>query len=216
MRCIVIIGMCLSLFSPAVQAETMYVSELMEITLRTGPEIDHKIISMLKSGQKVETIIPGDEWTMVSLPSGREGWVLSRFITPSLPSSRVLNELKEKHKTLTIQAVSLFEENTMLKEENQRLATELASREETYNKIKQSYETLKTESSDFFKLKSNYEKTASQLIEKTKKAEKLEEEATQLYMSRNIRWFLSGAGVLILGFLIGFSSKRQSRRSSFL
>ncbi len=53
MRHLVFIGVLLILFSTAVQAETMYVSDLVEITLRTGQGIDHKIIAMIKSGQKV-------------------------------------------------------------------------------------------------------------------------------------------------------------------
>jgi len=114
------------------------------------------------------------------------------------------------------QAVSLIEENKVYKKENNKLNSELKTNKEISYKIKSSYETLKKESAEFLELKSNYEKTSSKLTEQTKKAEKLEEELTKLLLHQNIKWFLSGAGVLLLGFVIGFSTKRHRKRSSLL
>jgi len=78
------------------------------------------------------------------------------------------------------------------------------------------YEALKRDSKEFLKLQSKFKESSSKLSEQTKKAEKFEDELTKLLWNQNIKWFLSGAGVLILGFIIGFSTKRQRRRSSLL
>ena len=207
------------LFSTVVQAETMYVSDIIEITVRTGPGIDHKIIAMIKSGEKVEMLKPGEsekEWSLVRITNGKEGWVLSRFLKSNEPDGLVLDRLKKKYNVLKNQAGSLIEENNVYKKENKKLNSELKTNKEISDKIKSSYETLKNESAEFLELKSNYEKTSSKLIEQTKKADKLEDELTNLLLHQNIKWFLSGAGVLLLGFVIGFSTKRQRRRSSLL
>jgi SH3 domain protein len=71
---------------------------------------------------------------------------------------------------------------------------------------------LKTEVAEFLTLKSEYEKAASELAKQTAKAEKLEDQLTKLELSYYIKWFLAGSGVLVVGFLIGFSTKRQRRR----
>ena len=204
------------LFSTMVQAETMYVSDIIKITVRTGPGIDHKIVAMIKSSERVEVLKPGKEWTFVRITNGKEGWVLSRFLTSKEPDVLVLTRLKKKYNVLKDQAVSLIEENKVYKKENKKLNTELKTNKEISNKIKSSYETLKKESAEFLQLKSNYRKTSSELGEQTKKAKKLEEELTKLLLHQNIKWFLSGAGVLLLGFVIGFSAKRQRRRPSLL
>ncbi|MBU4259520.1 MAG: TIGR04211 family SH3 domain-containing protein [Proteobacteria bacterium] len=204
------------LFSTVVQAETMYVGYNIKITVRTGPGINHKIVAMIRSGERVEVVKPEEEWSLVRITNGKEGWVLSRFLTANEPDELVLDRLKKKHKVLTIQAVSLIEENKVYKKENNKLNSELKTNEEMLNEIRLSYETLKKESAGFLELKSNYEKISSKLSEQTKKAEKLEEELTKLLLHQNIKWFLSGAGVLLLGFLIGFSAKRQRRRPSLL
>lgn len=207
------------LFSTGVQAETMYVYDIIKITVRTGPGINHKIVAMIKSGERVEmlkTEEPEKEWTLVRTANGKEGWVLSRFLKSKEPDGLILERLEKKHNVLKNQAMSLIEENKVYKKENKKLNSELKTNKEISNKIKSSYETLKKESAEFLELKSNYEKTSSKLIEQTKKAKKLEEELTNLLLYQNIKWFLSGAGVLLLGFVIGFSTKRQRRRSSLL
>lgn len=207
------------LFSTVVQAETLYISDIIKITVRTGPGINHKIIAMIESGERVEVLKPGEpdkDWSLVRIANGKEGWVLSRFLKSKEPDRLVLDRLKKKHNVLKKQAVSTIEENKVYKKENKRLNVELKTNKEISKKIKSSYETLKKESAEFLELKSNYGKTSSKLIEQTKKAKKLEEELTSLLLQQNIKWFLSGAGVLLLGFVIGFSTKRQRRRSSLL
>ena len=206
------------LFSTIVQVEAMYVDDIIKITVRTGPGIDHKIVAMIKSGERVEVLKPEEpekNWSLVRIANGKDGWVLSRFLTSKEPNGLVLGRLKKKHNVLKNQAVSLIEENKIYKKENKKLNSELKTNKEMSDKINSSYETLKKESAEFLELKSNYGKTSSKLIEQTKKAEKLEEELTNLLLHQNIKWFLSGAGVLLLGFVIGFSTKRQ-RRQSFL
>ena len=211
------------LFSTLVHAETMYVADIIKITVRTGPGIAHKIVAMIKSDEKVEVLKPGGieegpekDWSLVRLTNGKEGWVLNRFLKSKEPDRLILDRLKKKHDVLKKQAVSTIEENKVYKKENKKLNSELKTNKEISSEIKSSYEALKKESAEFLELKSNYEKTSSKLIEQTKKATKLEEELTSLLLHQNIKWFLSGAGVLLLGFVIGFSTKRQRRRSSLL
>ncbi|MBW2568474.1 MAG: TIGR04211 family SH3 domain-containing protein [Deltaproteobacteria bacterium] len=216
MKNIIFIGLCVILLSSSAQAETMYVSDNIEITLRTGPGIDHKIISMIKPGLELEVIQSEHDWSQVLLPNGIEGWVINRFITDVRPSRLELNKLKKKHKELIAQSVSLFDENKACKVKNKQLSSELLNCKETLSNVSKSYETLKSESADFLKLQSTYNKTASELAEQNKKVEKLEEDLSKLLLQHNIKWFLSGAGVLLIGLLIGFSAKRQRRRSSLL
>ncbi|MGD9311147.1 MAG: hypothetical protein PVG51_18540, partial [Desulfosarcina sp.] len=51
-------------------AQTVYVSENFEITMRTGPGTERKIISLVQSGKALEVIETGDEWSLVRAPNG--------------------------------------------------------------------------------------------------------------------------------------------------
>jgi len=216
MKNLCIIGMCLVLFSTPVLAENKYVSDAVKVTMRTGPGNDRKIISLLRVGTKVEVVQPGDEWTLVRLANEKEGWVINRFLTDKIPSDIELKILKSKYQALKDSASQIQEKNSLLKVENEKLTTEFTVSRKKLQKTTNDYEDLKTESKEFLKLQSKFKAASSKLAEQTKKAEKFEDELTKLLWNQNIKWFLSGAGVLILGFIIGFSAKRQRRRSSLL
>ena len=190
----------------------MYVSDILKLTLRTGPSIENKIISVIESGQMMEVIKFGDEWSQVQLPNGKKGWVLSRYLTTNETHNIKLERLEAKHKNLMIQAAELLEENNRLKAENKRFSTESKANQKQFVQTQADYEALKAEAAEFITLKANYKRAASQLAEQTTKAKQLEEELSSLEMSTYIKWFLAGSGVLIVGFLIGFSTKRQRRR----
>jgi SH3 domain protein len=206
----------LCLFSASVYGETMYVSDMLKLTLRTGPSIENKIIAVIESGQEMEVIKFGDEWSQVRLPNGKEGWVLSRYLTTDETNGIKLQRLETKHKNLMIQTAELLEENNGLKTENTRLSSELEAKQKQLEKIQTDYEALKNEATEFLTLKANYNRAASQLAEQTAKAKKLEEQVSSLAMNTYIKWFLAGSGVLIIGFLIGFSTKRQRRRPALV
>jgi SH3 domain protein len=216
MKNLCVIGMCLVLFSTPVLAANKYISDTVKVTMRTGPGNDRKIISLLSIGTKVEVVQPGDEWTLVRLANGKEGWVINRFLTDKLPSDIELNTLKSKYEALRASASEMQEKNSLLKAENEKLTTEFAESRNKLQKTSNDYEALKTESKEFLELQSKFNAASSKLAEQTKKAEKFEDELTKLLWNQNIKWFLSGAGVLILGFIIGFSAKRQRRRSSLM
>lgn len=216
MKRIIFVGIWLFLFSTVVQAKTMYVSDQVEITLRTGQGTDHKIIAMIKSGDAVEVLTHGNNWTQVRTSNGTRGWVLSRFLKSEIPSRIALERLEKNHKALLAQVEPSLNEITALKAESAKLRSELALIEKALNENKRSYEILKTESAKFLKLKSEFKKINSQLEKERQKADKLDEDLTNELRQKHIWWFLCGAGVLLLGFMIGFSAKRQRRRPSLL
>ena len=216
MKWYVIVGIVLVVICSSVQAESMYVSEIIEITLRTGPGIDHKVIAMIKSGESLEVLEPGPEWTRVRLPNQKEGYVLSRFLTTKKPNEMLLRELNERYRLLEAKADRLREDHQNQASASESLQAELEQKEQLLARVTESYEKLRKESAEFLNLKSNYKTISSNLNEQAQRAEQLEQALTKLQKRQIFRWVLTGAGILLVGFLIGMSSKRQRRRSSLL
>lgn len=212
MRSTLLTIICIFLLSAAAHAETMYVNNVIKITLRTGPGTDHKVLRMLNSGQELEVIEQGEDWTHVRLPSGVEGWILSRFISPDKPSDLLLKILERKYERLLEKANALSEENKVLKEENTRSSSELQNANEQLSKVSSSFKNLQEGASDYLNLKEKYDETATQLTEQTNRAQALKEQLLQT----NIKLGLAGAGVLFFGFIVGYSTKKQRKRSSLL
>ena len=211
-----IMGICLLLSAMAWAETKHYINDSMTITMRTGPGTDRKIIALLGVGQEVEILQAENEWTMVRLPNGKEGWVISRFITDQTPNSIQLNVLQNRFNDLQTRSASLLEENKTLSADNKKLSADLTTTETKLKNLNSTYETLKKDSKHFLELQEKYKASTAKLSEQTQKAQKYEDELTKLLWNKNIKWFLSGAGVLILGFIIGFSTKRQRRHSSLL
>jgi SH3 domain protein len=213
---IILLGVCLLLFSGNIYAETKYVTDVLRLSLRSGQSIQHKIIAVIESGRQVDVLESGVEWSLVRLPDEREGWVLTRYLTSDLTHNIRLARLETKHKNLTAQASALLEENAKLKQDNKRLDEQLAANQNTLIKTSSEFESLKADSAEFLNLKTKYDTAAAQLADKTKKLAKLEEQLSKIQLYHYIKWFLAGSGVLLVGFIIGFSAKRQRRRPSLL
>jgi SH3 domain protein len=188
-----------------VYAERRYVVNTPKVTLRTGPGIDNKVVQMLESGQEVDVLEPGKDWSRVLVIGGKEGWTLSRFISSEMPSDLLLKSLTQKHENLFAHAAGL-------EEENKQLTAELADIKDALSRMSNEYSNLKKESVDFLILKAKYEKANLELSFQTNKVRELNETLLQ----RNINIGLLGAGILLCGFIIGFSTKKQRRRSSLL
>jgi SH3 domain protein len=214
MKYFLFIELCFIFFTVSVQAETMYVSDNLSVTVRTGQGATHKIIAIIKSGQKVEVLEKGDQWSLVRLQNDKEGWVLTRYLINDIPKGIQLVALQTKYTDVTAQAEALIEENNRLKSDNKKLSSALAENQKAYNNLQGDYESLKADSAGFLELKSNYEKASIQLSKQTKKAKELEKQVEKLQLYQYIKWFLAGSGVLLVGFIFGFSSKRQRRQSS--
>ena len=212
MKTTALIGFFIIFLSTAAQAEPMYVTNTIKITLRTGPGTDHKVVRMLNSGLAVELLEAGGDWSLIQLLDGMEGWILSRFISSDKPSDLVLRELARKYEKLLARSTALQEENKQLKTENERLSRELETSETSLSQTSSNYSTLKKESTEFLELKAEHEKAAGELSKQSQRAKELREQL----LERNIMLMLAGAGVLLLGFIIGFSTKKSRRRSSLL
>ena len=69
-------------------AETLYVTDSCEITLRSGPSFQNRIILILRSGKPVEILETKEDWSHVQLPEREdklEGWVKSQYLSDRLP-----------------------------------------------------------------------------------------------------------------------------------
>jgi len=208
------IGTCLLAVAAIAQAETVYVSDVLKLAVRSGPGNEHKSIAVTESGQQVELIKSGEEWSLVRLANGAEGYVLARFLTTVPPGRFQYLQLQDKIKALTAQAAGLAEENSRLKAENEKLAAAVSGGQNQIGSLRSEYETFKQEASDLVSLKAKTETLAAELEQKNRQLAALETQPEDVYRTTYLYWFLAGAAVLFSGFLTGYSVKRQRWKSS--
>ena len=217
---IILIVFGISLLSEASWGEKVYVTDILKISIRTGPGANNKILTYLTSGQAMDIIESQEEWSHVRIIGHKidklEGWVLSRYLIKRLPWN--------------LQAKSLKNENSKIKEKLDRLEKEKKEtatfEQDTYRDLKENiaaleklqneYETLRHESADYLKLKKAYKKMqpAFKINEETLK--KLTQTNENLKKSQRNRWFATGALVLLCGLIIGLLIGRQQKKHKSL
>lgn len=180
------------------RAEHIYVTGVTKITMRTGPGVGHKIVLMLKSGTKLEVVEHQNDWSQVRTLGGKQGWVLSRFLTQKVPDALLVEKLNMENESLQDRLSTTEEENRELTIKNNALV-----------QVEKKYIKLKNESKQYLELEAKYNEIKAQFEVQKQTIEKLEDDSN----SEIKLWYLIGPGVLIVGFIFGLSTRKKKRSS---
>ncbi len=196
---------CLLLTSTLVFAEEYrYVSDSFSITMRTGMGTSHKIIKSLKTGTKLELVEVSDEgYSKVRLPNGTEGWVLSRYLIDHpvakdrlTAAEKKIKSLEKKNKELNKQLKSLSSSSSSLQKDSSRLA-------KSNKKLKQELEHIKKIAANQIALNDENKTLKEQVLALKREMQSVQQENMSLQDRSARDWFLIGAGVCIVGIIIG-------------
>ena len=200
----------------SVSARSLYVAPSAEIAIRRGQGTEYKIVAMVKDGAKVEVIEESEYYTKIRLDSGKEGWVLSRFLSPDPPLDSVVKKLQ-------VEKDNLQEKSTAATQKIEELTLALNTIQEELDNLRgerdvlsQDYATLQRDTADVVQIKEDLEKTAGENGALLDKLALVEEQYNALKKDSNMYWFLAGAGVLIVGIVLGKMPGPSRRRKSSL
>lgn len=208
-------AVCLLVWVPAAGAQDHYITDSIQVTLRSGPAMDRKILALLNSGQQIEIMEKGEEWSQIRLPSGREGWVLTRLIQTEVPLKARLALLQERYDALLAKAGGPTEAMKQLAEEKATLAAELEKTRKALAALTETHRQLADTAANAAAIRSQRDRLAKSLDEARSKIDALSREVTAARSRSHMWWFAAGAGVLLLGFIIGLSMAGRRKRSSY-
>jgi SH3 domain protein len=206
------LGFCLllcTLLGVAHAESTRYVSDRLELPVRTGKSVKHKILRIVPSGTPL-TILQTDPagYSRVRTPEGESGWVLTRFLMDTPSAGARLADAERRVATLELEA--------------KRMQGELETMTQRAEQAEQANETLQASSRDLEQELAGIRRTAAKalgiadqnkklkrdLIGKEKELQALLQENARLKDNANDRWFMVGAIVTIVSFLLGFMVPR--------
>jgi len=194
---------------------TLYVSDTtVEANLRTGTQQENRIIALLRPGTQLEVLSEEDGWAEVTLADGRTGWILRRYLSERPPWRVTAEKLATENEQLRAQVGTMKGGNQDLLQKNKELQKQVDLQQRELEKVSRNYEELKNSSTNYLNLKMAYENLQKGTRQSNAKLDKLEKAHGKLKTSTGIRWFLSGAGVLLLGWVMGSSVARLRRRRS--
>ena len=208
-----LLSLCLSSALEAA-AKKGYITDKLEVQMRSGQSLQHRMIKMLPSGTPVSILSENAEsgYSLVRLENGEDGWVLSRYVTTE-PLARIqLDDTNRKLQTI--------------QEENQRLKNELAAlkagkegADQTAQQRQSEVERLNTEviairqaSANALQIQEERDRLQQYVINLERDVEALRRDKGALEGDYRQNWFLIGAGVLFGGIALGLVLPRISLR----
>jgi len=198
----------LACIATTAQAENRYVVDDLIITLRSGQSTQHQILETLHSGTKLQLLETGEEYSKVRAPDGKEGWVLNQYISKK-PTAKLLLAAAEG------KAEKLEDENIRLKTELQTLTSKNTELEGSYKKLSSEHNTQTGElerlgrvAAQPLKIEKENQDLKKQLAELKNNYQQLNQENQGLKADNERHWFLTGAGVMVLGIFIGLIAPR--------
>jgi SH3 domain protein len=194
-----------SLVPVAAGAETRYVTDRLEVTLRAGESTRYKILRMLPSGTPVEVlgINKSTNYARVRIQDGTVGFVLLQELQDEPAARSRLVQVEERLAALRQKPDALTAELARLQETHAELRERFATLEREKQQREQELATIRHASANVLDITSDRERLRLQVAELTRARADLEQQNRDLKNQTNQRWFLIGAGVLGAGILMG-------------
>ncbi|MDG2377074.1 MAG: TIGR04211 family SH3 domain-containing protein [Woeseiaceae bacterium] len=203
----------------AASAQSAWVSDEFEVTLRTGPSMSNTIELMVPSGTQLQILeeVPESGYTRVRTGGGTEGWVLTRYLMGE-PSAR------EQLETLSRQLIDANEEGASMDAQLGAIRNEYDAANRMIRGLEGDNAELQGQLQDISSRAANtlaIDRQNQELQQKLTDAEirisVLEQEKDRLASQSNRNWFITGSAVLIVGVLLGLVLPRMKfqRRSRY-
>ena len=186
-------------------AQSVYVSDSMKFTLRSGESNSHKIIKMLPSGTRLTLISTNKAtgYTKVKTSAGLVGYLPTRFTQDKPINSWYLNKANQKLELLQ-------SENDQIKTTLADLQTNNSSTASSNTELTKERDQLSTDLNDLRQTASNAIQLKRQRNELQERVVNVERELQQLKRAKQALedstsqdWFLYGGILSFLGIFFG-------------
>lgn len=196
-------------------AETVYVSDVLYVPIRTGASSGHRIIKVLRSGTALELKERNDGWVLVSAEDGTDGWVEEQYVLDQ-PIAR------DRLQTATREVERLTRTVAELRENLQGVQSERREAEQSSEGLSSEVSRLEQELAEIKSISAGAIETAAANRRLNELNARLRDELDALLAERDRlqanaqqRWLMLGGGLVLLGIVLGVVIKSRPRRSAW-
>lgn len=206
----------LLLLGTSAGAQTVrYVSDELVVNLRTGQTNGHAIVRMLAAGTPVEVLEESEEsgYSRVRLRDrDAEGWVLTQYLTPEPIARDKLAAAERELDRARTRVADLEMQLAALAEDAELVSKKLEQRESTNAQLSAELADIRSASANAVALRDENVELKRTLAEREEEMQRLLRENDALSSRELERWFLTGAGVLFGGIVLGLILPKLRRR----
>lgn len=208
--------------SAATAAQTVWVSDVFEVTLRTGPTTSNAIQMMVESGTELEVLERDADagYTRVRTNGGTEGWVLSRYLMSEASARQQLETLTQQLTNANAQGTSRESQLGAIRGEYNSAKSRIAELERSESSLQEELADIRRTAANTLAIDSQNKDLQQQLTDTEIQVSVLEQANEKLSGQTTRNWFITGALVLFGGVLLGLILPRmkwqkKSRYDSF-
>lgn len=219
---IICTAMLFTVFPYSASAQSVWISDVFEVTLRTGPSTSNAIQLMLESGTELDVLEAddGSGYARVRTNAGTEGWVLSRYLMAEPSAREQLTRLTEQLTNATADGSSLESQLAAIRTQYNDATRTIAGLERDKSNLQSELEEIKRTAANTLAIDSQNKNLQQQLTDAEISVSVLEQEKEQLSSQSNRSWFITGSMVLLGGILLGLilprmKFQKKSRYDSF-
>ena len=200
-------------------AQSVWVSDQFEITLRTGPSTSNAVRMSLGSGMRLEVMAVDEDngYTQVRTPGGTEGWVLTRYLMSEPSAREQLQDLTAQLTSAASEGNSLEAQLAALRGEYQAANQNITSLENDKQRLEREIDDIRRTAANALSLDSQNKDLRDKLADAEIQVATLEQENRTLAAQSNRYWFMTGGAVLVVGIILGLWLPRMKmpRRSRY-
>lgn len=200
-------------------AQARYVSDEIEILLRTGPSTQNRIMERLTTGDSVTVLEENAElgYVRVRTADNVEGWVLSRYLTDTPPARDQLASARSELDRSRARIRELESTVAELTEQVGSVSRRMEEAETAATTLNAELVDVRGASADVLTIRDQNESLRRRLNEQSQLVDRLMTENAELGSRASREWFLLGAGVLVAGIVLGLviPSLRRKRRTDW-
>ncbi len=195
-------------------AETMYITDRLEVAVRSGKGLEFKILDIARSNDKVELLGIDGEYANLRLENGKEGWILKRYLAESTPKPIVISRLEKSVEKFKSRNSTAREEIKRLKEEKVVLENTTKNQNQKIKKIEAEYQELAASCTDFIKLRDQYQQLQKDMENTQSENGRLKEENNDLRKNQLFWGAIAGLSFALLWFVLGmaYQGSRNKRK----
>jgi len=192
-------------------AETVYVTDDVKLTLRSGPSMKNKIVKMVRSGTPLTVIKrTRDGYIKVKTPSGTTGYILSRHTKKQPINKLQLIKTTDELQQLRKENLQLKTELETIKNEHAHVADSEAELTQQKNKLSRELAKIQQTAANAIQVKKQRDQLQERVVNSERELQQLKREKQTLEDSANQSWFIYGGLLAFAGILFGLLIPRIS------
>ena len=208
-----------SLAASTALAQSAWVTDQFEITLRSGPSTSNAIQLMVSSGTRLEVIERDADsgYTHVRTQGGTEGWVLTRYLMNEASAREQLETLTGQLTNATSRGSSLNSQLAAIKGQYDSANRQISTLEREKASVEKELAEIKRTAANVLTINDQNKSLMDELAAAQIRADTLEQENRVLASQTTRYWFMAGGLVLLVGVALGIwlPRIRWQRRSRY-